>query len=155
MQRMARALATAVLVLGAAQAGTAQTLPDTAGLVSTVGAVLADSIVPAIGRRNRLDVLPPASAFDSAVATLLRDVPEAGLPERPGYRSWVGTRGLAIRGDTAVVLVEVGTSWPPRPDEAMTAYHDRHNLFFVRGPSGWRFVRRTFVSHSDVGIVRG
>ncbi|HEX8319460.1 hypothetical protein [Longimicrobium sp.] len=148
------ALAVAALVLGA-ESGTAQTLPDTAGLVSTVGALLADSIVPAIGRRNRLDVLPPASAFDSAVATLLRTVPEASLPERPGYRSWIGTRGVAMRADTAVVLVEVGTSWPPRPDEAMTAYHDKHNLFFVRGPGGWRCVRREFVSHSDIGLVRG
>lgn len=148
------ALAAAALVLGA-ESGTAQTLPDTAGLVSTVGAVLADSIVPTVGRRNRLDVLPPASAFDSAVATLLRTVPEASLPERPGYRSWIGTRGVTMRGDTAVVLVEVGTSWPPRPDEAMTAYFDKHDLFFVRGPQGWRYARRKFVSHSDIGIVRG
>jgi hypothetical protein len=148
------ALAAAVLVLGA-ESGTAQTLPDTAGLVSTVGAVLADSMVPAIGGRNRLEVLTPASAFDSAVATLLRTVPEASLPERPGHRSWIGTRGLEMRGDTAVVLVEIGTSWPPAPDKGMTAYHDRHNLFFVREPGGWRFVRRKFVSHSDIGIVRG
>ncbi|HEY0035303.1 MAG TPA: hypothetical protein VGB66_01385 [Longimicrobium sp.] len=147
-------LAAAALVLGA-EPGTAQTLPDTAGLVRTLGAVLADSMVPAIGRRNRLDVLPPASAFDSAVATLLREVPEAKLPERPGYRSWIGTHGVAMRGDTAVVLVEVGTSWPPRLDEAMTAYFDKHNLFFARGPQGWRYARRQFVSHSDIDIVRG
>jgi hypothetical protein len=147
-------LAVAALVLGA-EAGTAQTLPDTAGLVTTVGAVLADSLVPAIGERNRLEVLPSVSAFDSAVATLLRAVPETSLPERPGHRSWIGTRGLTTRADTAVVLVEIGTSWPVTPDEWLTAYYDRYNLFFVRGPGGWRFIRREFVSHSDAGVVRG
>ena len=54
------ALAVSVLVLGA-ESGAAQDLPDAADLVSTVGTVLADSMVPTIGRRNRLEVLPPAS----------------------------------------------------------------------------------------------
>ena len=60
-----------------------------------------------------------------------------------------------MRADTAVVLVEIGISWPATPEEWMTAFYDRHNLFFVRGPGGWRFLRREFVSHSDAGIVRG
>lgn len=154
---MVMALATAALVLGAAPA--AAQAPDTAGLARDVGAFLVKTVVPEIGRRNRLEVRssPTATAFDSAVAVFLRATPEAGRPPRRGYQNWIATRHLEFRGDTAVVLVEQGTSWPPPADEpySLSLYFDQNHFFFVREPAGWRYVRRKFYSHADGGAVRG
>ena len=158
MQRrmLQMALAAAALVLGPAPA--AAQVPDTTGLARAVGAFLVKTVLPEIGRRNRIEVGSfSATAFDSAVAVVLEATPEANRPERRGYRSWIATHHLAFRGDTVVVLVEQGTSWPPPDDEpySLSMYSDRNNFLFVRGSAGWRFVRREFVSHADGGAVRG
>jgi hypothetical protein len=152
---MVMALATAALVLGPTPA--AAQAPDTAGLASAVGAFLVKTVVPEVGRRNRLEVSAPSTAFDSAVAAILRAAPEAALPPRRGYRNWIATRRLAFRGDTVVVLVEQGTSWPAPADDpySLTMFYDQNNFFFVREPAGWRYVKRKFYSHADGGAVRG
>ncbi|HEY7769522.1 hypothetical protein, partial [Longimicrobium sp.] len=122
-----------------------------------VGAYLVETVVPQVGRRNRLEVRPPSTAFDSAVALVLQAAPEAALPPRRGYYNWIATRRLAFHGDTAVVLVEQGTGWPAPADDpyALTFYVDQNHFFFVREPAGWRYVRRKFHSHADGGAVRG
>ncbi|HEY0025491.1 MAG TPA: hypothetical protein VGB24_21580 [Longimicrobium sp.] len=149
------ALVSAALVLGPTPA--AAQVPDTAGLAQAVGAFLVETVVPQVGRRNRLEVSAPSTAFDSAVAVFLQAAPEAALPPRRGYRNWIVTRHLDFRGDTAVVLVEQGTGWPAPVDDpyALTFFVDQNNFFFVRDPAGWRYVRRAFHSHADGGAVRG
>jgi hypothetical protein len=146
-------VAAAVLALGSPRAAGAQAQPDTAGLVRAVGSVLVDSVVPHLGDRNPNYVLTPATAFDSAVAAVLRDAPGMRTGRRPGAAEWVGTRGFSMRGDTAAVMVEVGTSSPGAGP--IDTYIEDNRFLFVRGPAGWRFVRREFVRGADYGAVRG
>jgi hypothetical protein len=146
--------AAAVLVLGTAPAARAQAAPDTAGLARAVGALLVDSVVPRLSRDHGVYLRDPATPFDSAVAAVLREVPGVkGSGARPDTVEWIGTLGFTLRGDTAAVLVEVGTS---APGEGPIDTYVEHNAFlFVPGPSGWRFVRREFVQGADFGPVRG
>jgi hypothetical protein len=143
----------AALALGTAPAR-AQARPDTAGLVRAAGPLLVDSVVPRLDRGGPTYVRAPETAFDSAMAAILREAPTVeGSRPVPRYAEWIGTRGFTLRGDTAAVLVETGTSAPTRG--LIDAYIE-HNLYlFVPGPSGWRFVRKVFVRGMDLGPPRG
>ena len=124
---------------------------DSAALVRAVGPVLV-RLMPGIGR-HRVEVRPPATAFDSAVAVLLRDAPEAILPAVEGYSSWIRTRGFTMRADTAVVLVDWGASRPQVHDE-LSLYEARHALYFVAEGAAWRYARGRELSVADGGVVR-
>lgn len=146
----------AILVLGGARTVSAQARPDTAGLMHAVTSVLADSVMPRLGRREPLFVATPATAFDSATAVILRAVPGARTfgPERPPAYGWIGTRGFTMRGDTAAVMVEVGSK-APSDGRAIDTYIEQNLYLFVPDASGWRYVRRQFVRGMDLGPVRG
>jgi hypothetical protein len=144
----------ALLAMGHARTAHAQAQPDTAGLAEAVASTLVSGLASA-RYTHRLEVDAGSTAFDSAVAGRLRTLPAAGLPEGPaGDRSWVGVHGATLQGDTAAVLVRFGSSVPP-DGRLITTYIETQRYFFVREPSGWRFLRRDFVSGADIGPVRG
>lgn len=124
---------------------------DSAALARAAGSVLA-RLMPGIGR-HRVEVRPPATAFDSAVAVLLRDTPEASLPVVEGYSGWIRTRGFTLRGDTAVVLVDWGASRPPAAD-GLSVYEASYALYFVPEGAVWRYARGRELSVADGGVVR-
>lgn len=151
--RIAIAFVAALLALGHAPAARAQARPDTAGLADSVASTLMTDLAR-MRSRHRLDVEAGPTAFDSAVAGRLRAVPEATLPPPlPGYRDWIGVHGVTFTGDTAAVMVRFGTSSPP--NGGIDMYIETQRYLFVRDASGWRFVRRDFVSGADYGTVRG
>lgn len=154
--RMLLALAAAVMAsVLPARAASAQAQPDTAELVRAVAAVLADSVIPRLnGGCDPVYLREPETAFDSAVAALLRDVPGVRASARqPPYSESVGTRGFTMRGDTAAVMVEWDTSSPGGGE--FLGYIETNLHLFVRDERGWRQVRREFVRGADYGGVRG
>jgi hypothetical protein len=146
----------AILVLGGARTASAQAQPDTAGLVRAVTSVLADSVMPRLMRSEPLFVATPAAAFDSATAAILRGVPGARTfgPDRLPQYGWIGTRGFTMQGDTAAVMVEMGSK-APSDGRAIDTYIEQNLFLFVPDASGWRYVRRRFVRGMDLGPVRG
>lgn len=152
--RIVLAFVAALLALGHAPGARAQAQPDTAGLADSVASTLMADVARTRSRQ-RLDVEADSTAFDSAVAGRLRAMPEATLPPPlPGHRDWVGIHGVTFTGDTATVQVRFGTSTPP-DGRLIDMYIETHRYVFVRDASGWRFVRRDFVSGADFGTVRG
>lgn len=148
-------LVVAMLAPGGVRTAGAQAQPEPDGLVGAVGAFVTDSVISRVRDCDPVYVRTPETPFDSAVAALLRAVPDtrtfgASLPE--SYE-WVGTLGYAMRGDTASVLVEVGTQMPP--DGGIDMYIEQNRYLFVREGGGWRFVRREFVRGMHGGPVRG
>jgi hypothetical protein len=148
--RMALVMMGAVLAMGAARPAGAQAAPDTAGLARVVGAVLVDSVVPRLGDRRPNFVARSATAFDSAVAAVLLRTPGMRpLPARfPAAYEVLGTRGLEMQADTAVVQVRTVSHADTQPgsDSLITTYYET---------AGWRYLRREFVSGADAGPVRG
>lgn len=146
----------AILALGGARTAGAQAQPDTAALVRAVTSVLADSVMPRLVRSDPLFVATPAAAFDSATAAILRAVPGARTfpPDRPPSYWWIGTRGFTMQGDTAAVMVEMGSK-APSDGRAIDTYIEQNLFLFVPEGSGWRYVRRQFVRGMDLGPVRG
>lgn len=146
----------AILVLGAARPATAQARPDTDGLARAAASFLADSVFSRIGARDSLFIATPTTAFDSATASAFLAVPGTrafGRGRPPAYE-WIGTRGYTMRGDTAAVLVEIGTK-SPSDGRAIDTYIEQNLYLFVREGGGWRFVGREFVRGMDLGPVRG
>jgi hypothetical protein len=150
---MAIACAAAVAA-GTAPAARAQAAPDSAALASAVASVLADSVLPRLAGGKPIVVGPGFTAFDSAVARVLVNVPGTKAPPAvPGAMYSVETRGFTLRGDTAAVLVVTGEWDNPPAKPRIFAYVQEHRYLFVRGPGGWRFAGREFVRGSDVGTV--
>jgi hypothetical protein len=147
--------AVAMLAPGGPRTASAQAQPDPAGLVDAVGAIVTDSVISRVRGCDLVYIGTPETPFDSAVATLLRAVPDTRTFGAPGPESyvWVGTRGYTLQADTASVLVEFGTRVPP--DGGIDTYIEHNRYVFVRAGSGWRFVRREFVRGMDAGPVRG
>lgn len=143
------------LVLAALpRAATAQTPADSALLVQAVSEALGDSFIRQLQGDRNTYLEEPVSRFDAWVMRRLQDA--HGLPLMPtgaDTATWVGTRGFAVDGDTAAVMVELGTR--SLPSEGIHTYIETHRFLFVRAPEGWRFVRREFVRGVDMGNVRG
>ena len=147
--------AVALLAEGATRQATAQTPADSASLVRATASVVIEQVIPYLGGREPNFMVPPATGFDSAVAAIVLRAP--GMESRPrplrANAQWVGTHGFTVRGDTAAVLVEVGTSVPP--NGGIDTYIEKNLYLFVPEGPGWRFVRRQFVSGADSGAIRG
>lgn len=134
-----------------------QAPPGVDGLAAAVGAFLADSLITRKSSDEPMYISAPGTAFDSAVAAILRTVPRVRTFEarRPAGYVWIATRGLTMRGDTAAVMVEMGVRHPP-DGSIIDTYIEQNLYFFVPGAAaGWRFVRREFVRGMDLGPVRG
>jgi hypothetical protein len=147
--------AIAMLAWGGVRTASAQAQPDPAGLVGAVGAIITESVMSRVSGSKPLYSATPEAPFDSAVAAILRAAPNIQTfgASRPESYQWVGTRGYAMRGDTASVLVEVGDRTPP--NGGIDTYIEHNHHLFVREGSGWRFVRREFVRGMDGGPFRG
>lgn len=148
-------LAVAMLAPGGVRTASAQAQPDPDGLVDAVGAFVTDSVISRVRGCDPVYIRTPETPFDSEVATILRAAPDTrtfGAP-LPESHQWVGTRGYTVQGDTASVLVEVGTQMPP--DGGIDMYIEHNRYLFVREGSGWRFVRREFVRGMHGGPFRG
>lgn len=156
--RDARGRVTAMtrLVNGAVNIFPRQAPPGMDGLASDVGAFFADSVLAEWSRSQPLYVSAPATAFDSAVTAILLAVPEVRTfgTRRPRSYEWIATRGVTMRGDTAAVLFEVGTT-DPQEGRHIDTYIRQDLFFFVSDAGGWRYVRREFVRGTDLGTVRG
>lgn len=149
----------AVLAMGTARPAGAQAAPDTAGLARVVAAVLVDSVIPRLGDRKPNFVGWSATAFDSAVAAVLLRAPGMQpMPARlPAAYEVLGTRGLVMQADTAVVQVRTVShaDLQPGSESLITTYIETYWYLFVRDAAGWRYLRREFVSGADAGEVRG
>jgi hypothetical protein len=147
----------AVLASGRVRTVSAQARPDTTGLARAVGTFVADSVVPRVSRQGPVYLAEPASAFDSAVAVVIRRVsPRTATfpsPARPPAYEWIRTRGYSLRGDSVAVMVEIGSH--SDTNDPITTYIEENLYLFVRDGRGWRFVRREFVRGMDLGPVRG
>lgn len=157
--RMGLVMMGAVLALGATRPAGAQVAPDTAGLARAVGAVLVDSVVPRLDDRGPRFVGWSATAFDSAVAAVLLRAPGMRpLPACfPAAYEVVGTRGLVMQGDTAVVQAQTISHADTQADSdrEITTYFETYRYLFVRDAAGWRYLRREFVSGAHGGSARG
>jgi hypothetical protein len=150
------ALAASLLAatVGMRPAVAAQAPADTAGLVTAVAGLIGDSILPRLSSRNRAFLGEPTTSFDATVSLQLEQTRGLTLlPARPDTAEWVVTRGYSIAGDTASIMIEVGTT--TRPREGIDTYIETNRYVLVRTPTGWRFVRREFVGGADLGAVRG
>lgn len=140
--------------LGGAPAASAQSAADTAEVAAAVAGVIGDSVVPPLRARGRAFAGEPTTRFDRWVTRLLQDAHRLDLLEaQADTADWVVTRGFTLSGDTAEVMVEVGTR--TMPQEGIDTYIEKHRYLFVRSRDGWRYVRRVFVSGADLGEVRG
>ncbi|HEX6373967.1 MAG TPA: alpha/beta hydrolase-fold protein [Longimicrobium sp.] len=132
-------------MLNAAVARTAQAQPDTRTLAPAIGRWLADSLLDRMADDSPFYINTPTTPFDSVVAAGMQAshrTEPAGAP-RPAQHEWVATHGFTLRGDTAAVAVEMGTTKPGEGGAAATTYVEQHLYLFVPAGSGWRFVRRT------------
>jgi hypothetical protein len=154
--------------VAAVLAASAQSLADTTELADAVARVIGDSLLPRLrsGSRSLLPhqhrgdpmfVAKATTDFDARVVRTLQEVHRLPfLKAQADTALWVGTRGATVRGDTAAVLVEVGTRRRPAPANfPIHTYVETSRYLFVRAPRGWRFVRREFVRGADIGSVRG
>lgn len=141
-----------VATLGGGRAAAAQTASDTTEVAQAVTSFISDSVIPRLGKRTPL-LGEPTQAFDRWVTLRLQQAHRLELMPTPADTAdWVVTRGFTVNGDTAAVLVEVGTR--ARPGSIHT-YIEQNRYYFVRAPSGWKYVRREFVRGADIGDVRG
>lgn len=142
-----------VATLGGGRAASAQTRADTMEVAQAVASFVGDSLLPRLGPRSSVLLGEPTQAFDRWVTLRLQEAHRLEMmPTQADTAQWVVTRGFAVRGDTAAVLVEVGTRARSRD---LDTYIEQNRYYFVRKPSGWKFVRREFVSGADAGSVRG
>lgn len=141
----------------------AQSSADTIALANAVGDVIGNSLVPALrhggslfphdNRGDPIFLLEPTTAFDGWVTLRLEQAHGLTLMQAQlDTMQWIVTRGMSMRGDTAAVLVEVGTRRRPG---GLHTYVETNRHLFVRTPSGWSFIRREFVRGADAGDVRG
>lgn len=149
-------LVIAIAMAGLAVARPAHAQPDTSTLAPAVGAWLADSLLNRMPDDRPFYITTPTTPFDSVVAVGMQASHRAepvGARRTPKHE-WVATRGFTLLGDTAAVLVEMGTT---SPDEghAIDTYIEQHLYLFIPAGSGWKFVRRRFVRGMDLGPVRG
>jgi ketosteroid isomerase-like protein len=144
------------LINGAVNTFPRQAPPGADGLAAAVGAILADLVVAKISPAHPLYLSAPGTAFDSAVAAILVAAPPVRPfgTRRPASYQWITTRGFTLRGDTAAVVVEVGST-DPGEGRSIDTYIEQNLYFFVPDAAGWRFVRREFVRGTDLGPVRG
>ena len=138
------------------RAASAQLSGDSASLARATATAVGDSLLPRLmdGTVPRLG--QPTTPFDWEVTLLLRDAHGLALMptvERPV--EWVVTRGVAMSGDTAAVLVEIGAALEERPDRTIDTYIEPFRYVFVRTAGGWCYLRREFVRGADIGRVRG
>ena len=140
--------------LGGGRAASAQTPSDTMEVAQAVADLVGDSLLPRMGRHRPPLLGEPTQAFDRWVTLRLQEAHRLEMmPTQADTAQWVGTRGFDVRGDTAAVLVEVGTT--ARPSRGIHTYIEQNRYYFVRAPSGWKYVRSEFVSGADAGDVRG
>ena len=141
--------------IAAQEVGPRAAIADSAGLVRAVSAVVTDSLVPRYRRlRGPLAIETPHTPFDSATALILRAAKGVDAPVREGKSgTWAGTAGFILRGDTAAVMVVVRQH--DRDRSPISTYIAGNRYLFVRGPAGWRYVRREFVRGLDIGGVPG
>jgi hypothetical protein len=145
--------ASVTVALGGAPAA-AQSAADTAEVAAAVAGVIGDSVVARLRARDRPFLGEPTTRFDRWVTRRLQETHQLDLLESGADTAdWVVTRGFAVGGDSASVIVEVGTRTKPR--EGIDTYIETHRYLFVRTREGWRYVRRVFVSGADLGAVRG
>ena len=142
-----------VATLGGGRAASAQTRADTMEVAQAVAGVVGDLLLPKLGMGRPPLLGEPTRAFDRWVTLRLQQAHRLEMmPTRADTAQWVVTRGFAVRGDTAAVLVEVGTTEEPGPiGTCVTTYR----YLFVRAPAGWRFVRPEHVSDAILAQVRG
>lgn len=155
MKRSLLLAATLLLAaLRAAPGASAQGPADSAELVRAVAAVLHDSLLVRMRDGSPVFLGEPATPFDERVAARLREAHRlATLTAGADTAQWVATRGLALRGDTAEVLVETG--YRDRPSDFIDTCIETTRYLFVRTPAGWRLARREFVRGADYGGVEG
>jgi hypothetical protein len=132
----------------------AQSAADTAEVAAAVAGVIGDSVVPRLRARGQAFLGEPTTRFDRWVTRRVQESHHLDLLEAGADTAdWVVTRGFAVGGDSASVMVEVGTR--TKPQEGIDTYIETHRYLFVRGREGWRYVRRVFVRGADMGAVRG
>lgn len=138
---------------GGGRAASAQTPADTMEVAQSVASVVGDSLLPHLGMGRPPLLGEPTQAFDRWVTLRLQQAHRLEMmPTQADTAQWVVTRGFAVRGDTAAVMVEVGTTEVPGPiGTCVTTYR----YLFVRAPAGWRFVRPEHVSDAIIAEVRG
>jgi predicted alpha/beta superfamily hydrolase len=124
---------------------------DSAALARAVAATLAS----ALARRNGDPTVVHAgeTAFDSAVAALLLGARGTIPPSPRESGTTLMTRGFAMRGEVAAVLVAETVHDPSAG--CITTYIEENRYLFVPGPGGWEFVGREFVRGMDLGGVPG
>jgi hypothetical protein len=145
-------LATALV----SRAASAQAAADTAGLVRAAVAVVGDSLLPRMRSGEQPLLGEPTTEFDRWVTLKLQEQHRLALmPTQADTAEWVVTRGFTIGGDTAAVLIEVGTRSHGQPRTGIDTYIETNRYLFVRTTDGWEFVRREFVRGADLGAVRG
>lgn len=157
LRMMLMPVAATLLAAVPAREACAQAPAHTDGLARDAGTFIADSLVSRLTRKETVYIPAPTTAFDSAVAAVLRAAPGTATftsNERPDAYEWIGTHGFTMRGDTAAVLVEWGSK-APSDGRAIDTYIEENLFLFVRDGGRWRFVRREFVQGMDLGPVRG
>ena len=149
---MKRLAFTALLLASAAasHAASAQSAADTTALVHAVTARLA----PPNPIRKHFYLGEPTTDFDRWVTLRLEQAHHLSLlPARADTADWIVTRGAEFRGDTAAVLVEMGTT--RRPSDLIDTCIEKNRFFFARTATGWEYVRVQHVSTASLGAVRG
>lgn len=143
-------LVCAALALTSASAAAQAPVADTALARATAATILDGG---GRGRGPDLFLLaPPADRFDTLTAVeLLAQAPGRQDPEAD-YALYIGTRGVQLAGDTAVVTVVMHQQ---TRNTGMNWWEQIETFRFVPEGDGWRFVQRVFVRHSDGGSVRG
>lgn len=97
-------------------------------------------------------IAPPAARFDTLVAVELLAQAPGRLDPDADYALYLGTRGVRMAADTAVVTIllrqhthATGLNYWEQTDE----------IRFVPDAGAWRFVQHTVIGHADGGDVRG
>lgn len=142
-----------VATLVGGRTASAQSQADTMEVAQATAGVVGDLVLPRLGAGKPPLLGEPTQAFDRWVTLRLQQAHRLEMmPTQADTAQWVVTRGFTVRGDTAAVLVEVGTTEEPSPiGTCVTTYR----YLFVRAPAGWRFVRPEHVSDTVRGEVRG
>jgi hypothetical protein len=133
----------------------AQSPADSAALADAVVQVVRDSV---LGRLAAATFRGEArTAFDRLVDVRLAAAPGlARLSHQRDTADWVNTSGAVLRGDTADVLLQVGTTAREHPiREGIDTYVETRRYRFVREGGRWRLLGREFLGGADFGSVRG
>lgn len=149
---MIRTLFAAALLLAAsASAAAAQSAADTTALVR---AVVARIGAPSAKHAPHFFLGEPTTDFDRWVTLRLEETLRVPLLDAAADTAdWIVTRGADFSGDTAAVLVEIGTT--RRPSDGIESCIETNRYFFARTPTGWEFVRVKNVGQRAMGMVRG